>query len=280
MLKAYGYDIDSNLVFTDNTIWLDKWQDGTWVPTEVSQTQHDDMSAEGILKEKKIYRYLNDDVEASMINFRGADRFEKDIFDAINKPNNTGKWPSWGKFIEGNRYASPIAEITARWYPVEDLRSTHKKIILDVLTSSQQEDFLSSMQERLWDYEHDEAFYIEKYLNNNYYAPCSNEEFLASIWMTLKDTMSDRKNAAFEQFVLLSKRVFTGYYGTELLKNRKIRIGFSDDVEKNIRGIHEFIDNKENGIRWKYPEILFRVYDTWDNLSPAMKISYTNPVEK
>ena len=91
MLKAYGYDIDSNLVFTDNTIWLDKWQDGTWVPTEVSQTQHDDMSAEGILKEKKIYRYLNDDVEASMINFRGADRFEKDIFDAINKPNNTGK---------------------------------------------------------------------------------------------------------------------------------------------------------------------------------------------
>jgi len=280
MLKSYAFDVDSNLLFTDNAIWLDKWQDGTWIPIEVSQKQHDDMSAEGILKEKKIYRYLNDDVEASMINFRGPDRFETDIFNAINKPDNSGKWPSWEKFIEANRYASPIAEITARWHPVKDLRKTHEKIILDVLTSSQQEDFLGSMQERLWDYGHSEAFYIQKYLDNNLYAPCSNEEFLASIGMTIKDPLSDRKNTAFEQFVLLSKHVFQWYYWAELLKNRKIRMGFSDDVGKNIRGLHQFIDSKEQGIRWKYPEILFRIYDTWDNLSPAMKISYTNPIKE
>ncbi|MEI8008010.1 MAG: hypothetical protein WCI00_00765 [bacterium] len=91
MLKAYGYDIDSNLLFTDNTILLDIWQDGKRVPTEVSQKLHDEIAAEGILKEKTKYRYLNDDIEASMINFRGVDRFEKDVFDAINKPNNVGK---------------------------------------------------------------------------------------------------------------------------------------------------------------------------------------------
>lgn len=58
----------------------------------------------------------------------------------------------------------------------------------------------------------DTDFLIETYLNNNYYAPCSNEEYLKTIGMTLKDSMSDRKNAAFEHSVLSAKKVFEGYY--------------------------------------------------------------------
>ena len=75
---------------------------------------------------------------------------------------------------------------------------------------------------------------INTYLNNNYYAPCSDEKFLEYIKSSLATPMPDRKNAAFEQFVARSKSVFKQYYGDEFLAKRKIRIGFSDDTAKNI----------------------------------------------
>jgi hypothetical protein len=52
--------------------------------------------------------------------------------------------------------------------------------------------------------------------------------------MQLSDPMPARKNAAFERFVLHNKRLFQKYYGADFMNNRKIRIGFSDDTNKNI----------------------------------------------
>lgn len=151
---------------------------------------------------------------------------------------------------------------------------------MDTLSSNQQEDFLDSMKERLGDYEQSEEAYIEAYLRNNYYAPCSDEVFLKMIGKTLKDSMPSRKNAAFEQFVLHTKNVFMKYFSAEYLSTRKIRVGFSDDTYKNIQGIHDFIHNENNGIRRKYPDMRFTIYDTSDNISPAIKIIYKNPIDK
>lgn len=75
---------------------------------------------------------------------------------------------------------------------------------------------------------------IDAYLDNNYYAPCTNEIFLKSINKDLSCSMPETKNAAFEQFVLHIKKVFEGYYGAEFLINRRIRVGFSDDAHANI----------------------------------------------
>jgi len=75
---------------------------------------------------------------------------------------------------------------------------------------------------------------INTYLNNNFYGPCSDETFLKSINKDILDPLPERKNAAFEQFVLRCKSVFRQYYGEDFLAKRKIRIGFSDDTTKNI----------------------------------------------
>lgn len=279
MLKAYAFDVDANLVFTDDTIRIDTRQDGKRTPTQISQKEDAKLSESGAYKEKKMYRYLNDNIEDAMQNFRGTGKFEQAIFHALAQPNNTGKWPSWEKFIEANTYASPIAIITARGHPREDIKTTHKKIILDVLSSHQQEDFLDSIKERLGNYTQSDEFYIQTYLNNNYYAPCSDQKFLASIHKTLEDSMPERKNAAFEAFIQHSKRIFTQYFSPEYLASRKIRIGFSDDTEKNITGIHNFIHQENHGIRRKYPDVRFTIYDTSDNMSPAIKITYKNPID-
>lgn len=149
MLKSYAFDVDANLVFTDDTIWIDVRQDGKRVPTQVSQKEDAELAEKGVYKQKKTHRYLNDNIEEAMQNFRGPGKFEQAIFDALAKSEHTGEGPSRKKFIEANRYASPIAIITARGHPVDDLKETHRKIILDTFTSSQQEDFLDSMKERL-----------------------------------------------------------------------------------------------------------------------------------
>ena len=83
MLKAYAFDVDSNLLFTDTTIWIEIFQDGKRIPAEISQQQYDDLASD--LKKGERFKYIDNNVEKSMKNFRGAGRFEKDIFDAINQ---------------------------------------------------------------------------------------------------------------------------------------------------------------------------------------------------
>ncbi|MFA7298464.1 MAG: hypothetical protein WC010_02345 [Candidatus Absconditabacterales bacterium] len=273
MLKSYAFDVDYNLIFTNDTIILDKkGSDNNRSPVEVSQKDYEEF-----IKDKINYRHFNDSIEQSMVNFRGADRYEKTIFDAINQ----GKFgPSWEKFVEANRYASPMAFITARGHHAEDLKETHRKIIYDVLTSGHREDLIYSMKERLGNYKLSDDVVIDTYLNDNYYAPCSNETFLETINKNVSDSMPARKNAAFEQFVIHTKQVFEKYYGTNFMSTRKIRVGFSDDTYKNIEGLHNFIYTKNTGMMRRYPEILFRLYNTFEIRTAPTKFSYKNPEEE
>lgn len=275
MLKAYAFDVDSNLVFTDSTIWIDVLENGKRIPKEISQLQYEEFWPK--LKKWDTVRYANNNAEQSMRNFRGPGKFERDIFSAISQWKF---WPSRDKFIEANRYASPLAIITARGHPVHECKETHKKIIYDVFTSHQRDDLISSMKERLGNYKTSEAELIDIYLDNNFYAPCSEEMFLASIDKDLSYSMSDRKNAAFEQFVLHTKEVFKKYYGANFLAKRKIRIGFSDDTHSNITWLHNFIHTPDIWLMRKYPEIKFRLYDTTESKFPPIKFSYTNNNEE
>lgn len=280
MLKSYAFDVDKNLAHTDDTIWIEVLEDTTWIPKEISQEEDAKLSEKGAYKEEHSkYRYLNNNIEEAMKNFRGEWVYVSSLLEAINKPNDIGKWPSRKKSVEAKCSAAPTSIITARGHPVEDLKETDRKIILKVLTSNEQEDFFNSMKERLGNYSLDDETLIETYLNNNFYAPCSDEKFLASIGKKRSDSMTDRKNAAFEAFVIHTKKVFESYYGAEFLKTRKIRIGFSDDTQKNIKWLDTFIRTEDTGLMRKYPEVLFRMYDTWVPLMP-IKFAYKNDKEK
>lgn len=280
MLKSYAFDVDANLVFTDDTIWINVRQDGKRVPTQVSQKEDAELAEKGVYKQKKTHRYLNDNIEEAMQNFRWTGKFEQAIFDALAKPQHQGEWPSWKKFIEANRYASPIAIITARGHPAEELKETHKKIITDILTSDEHEDFLYSIKERLWEYKTKDDDLIQTYLDSNFYAPCSNEDFLRTIGKTLSNPMPDRKNTAFEAFVVHAKKTFENYYWSNFMAHRKMRVGFSDDTFKNIEGLHHFIRTKSTGLMRKYPEVLFRMYETSEPRTAPTKFSYRNTHEE
>ena len=257
MLKWYGFDTDGNLVYTDTRVCIEVLEDGKRRRKEISQIQFDELWSDIKIWEKM--RFVNNDKEQSMVNFKSEWGFEKAVFDALNQ----GKvGPSREKFIEANVQASPIAIITARGHPIADLKSTHKKIIYEVLTAGQREDLMYNMKEHLWRYHLYEDMAIDKYLDNNYYAPCTNQIFLESINKDLSCSMPETKNAAFEQFTLHIKKVFEGYYGAEFLINRRIRIGFSDDANANIEWLDDFINKEYSGLMWKYPEIKFMLYNT------------------
>lgn len=273
MLKAYSFDVDSNLFFTDTTIYLDKLLlNGTRAKIEVSQTAYEEL-----IMDKEHYRHVQNDIEQSMANFKRPWIYEKAIFDAIS---NGKFWPSYPKYIEAIRSASPIQKNTARGNSVQEIRATDKRIIHEVLSDSQREDLVYSMKERLGNYKKNDDFYINEFLNNNLDAPCSNTAFLSSIHKDLSDSMPSRKNAAFEQFVLHIKNVFSHYYGANFLSNRKIRLGFSDDTHKNIEWFHNFIYTEGSWLMWKYPEVLFRLYDAGEMTLPPKKLSYKNHEEE
>lgn len=66
MLKAYSFDVDSNLFFTDTTIYLDKLLlNGTRAKIEVTQKEYEEL-----IKDKENYRHVHDDIEHSMANFK------------------------------------------------------------------------------------------------------------------------------------------------------------------------------------------------------------------
>lgn len=273
MLKAYSFDVDSNLFFTDTTIYLDKLLlNGTRAKIEVSQKEYEEL-----IKDTEHYRHVHDDIEQSMANFKRPWVYEKAIFDAIS---NGKFWPSYPKYIEAIRSASPIQKNTARGNSVQEIRATDKRIIHEVLSDSHREDLVYSMKERLGNYKKNDDFYITAFLNNNLDAPCSNIAFLTSIHKQLSDSMPSRKNAAFEQFVLHIKNVFSHYYGANFLSKRKIRLGFSDDTHKNIEWFHNFIYTEGSWLMWKYPEVLFRLYDAGEMTLPPKKLSYKNHEEE
>lgn len=83
MLKSYAFDVDSNLVFTEDTLWIDTLEDNKRVPKEISQQDYEKFLPE-ILNGEKM-RYSNDNKEDTMINFRALGMYEKSVFDAIQK---------------------------------------------------------------------------------------------------------------------------------------------------------------------------------------------------
>ena len=78
MLKSYSFDIDSNLFFTDTTIYLDKW----WPNNSRSRIEVSQKEYEELIKDREHYRHVNGDIEESMVNFKCPGMYEKAIFDA------------------------------------------------------------------------------------------------------------------------------------------------------------------------------------------------------
>ena len=239
--KAYAFDFDSNLVFTQDTIFLSKWDGISWQEVQVSQKEFDQLTVDGIQ-----WKRLNDDYEDSLKNFLSPGNYKKALLDAIEHDMT---WPSRLSFLEANESASPLAIITARGQSPQELKESHKDIIYTALTPIQRNNLVQNMQKRSGTtISPDQA--IQLYLDNNLYIPVQSKEFFQESGTTIDTPTSVRKHIGLEMFVVHVASVFQTF-----------SVWFSDDNIENVESMISFI---KSDLLPKYPQVKFMVYNTND----------------
>jgi len=250
--KSYAFDFDSNLVFTQDTIFLLKRNWKSWRRVEVSQKEFDQISVD-----KVNWRRINDNPEDSLINFLKPGNYKKALLDALD---NDQTWPGRWSFVEANESASPIAMITARGQSPQELKEAHEEVIYNILNLRERERLIESMQKKFKiRLQKDSA--IELYLNNNLYLPVESPEFLQKFDINTDIPVKKRKNIAFEMFVLHVQSLFEQYYWEKFINNPIFSMWFSDDNLQNSQSMINFI---KSDLLSKYPHVKFVVYDTND----------------
>lgn len=250
--KSYSFDFDSNLVFTQDTIFLLKWNWKSWYKIELSQQEFDSIHVDNIH-----WRWINDNPADSLINFLKSGNYKKALLQALI----SGKtWPGRWSFVDATINASPIAKITARWQEPDELKDSHRTVIYDFLSIDQRKDLIENMQKRLKvKLKNEQA--IDLYLNNNLYLPVESQQFLDNFAISTDMPVKTRKNFAFEKFVWHVQALFWEYYWTSFINNPRFSVWFSDDNLQNVQSMTNFI---QSVLLSKYPLVDFVIYDTND----------------
>lgn len=251
--KAYAFDFDSNLVFTQDTIFLLKQNWTSWQETEVNQKEFDQLTVDG--KERK---WLNGGYEASLKNFLSPGNYKKALIDAIADKKT---WPSRSSFLEANETASPLAIITARGQSPQELKESHEYIISHIFSPAQRDHLVQSMQKRLGvEISPEEA--IQRYVDNNLYIPVQSKEFFQQSGTTIDIPTRIRKHIGFEMFVLHIESLFRKYDWEKFVNDPWYSVWFSDDNLENIESMVGFI---QSDLIPKYPHVEFITYNTNDS---------------
>lgn len=250
--KSYAFDFDSNLVFTQDAIFLLKRNWISWHQTEISQKEFDQISVDNIN-----WRWLNDNPIESLINFRKPGNYKKVFLNALD---NNMKWPARLSFVEANENASPISIITARGQSPNELADTHKILIYKFFTAKERWNLVRNMQKNL-KVRIDEKQAIELYLKNNLYLPVESKEFLNISWLNIEVPTKIKKHFGLKMFVGHVESLFLRYYWEKFLNNPQFSVWFSDDNLQNVQSMVDFI---KYDLLSRYPYVDFVVYDTND----------------
>jgi len=250
--KSYAFDFDSNLVFTQDTIFLLKNSWWSWNKVEISQQEFDEIQIDN-----KNWRRLNDNPIDSLVNFRKPGNYKKALLDALD---NNMKWPARWSFVEANESASPIAIITARGQSPNELEISHKLLIYKFFSTKERWSLVENMQKNL-NVELDEKQAIELYLKNNLYLPVESQEFLDMSGTNLEMPTKIRKHVSLQIFVKHVQNLFSIYNWKEFIENPEFSMWFSDDNLQNSKSMVDFI---KSNLSLKYPKVKFSVYDTND----------------
>ncbi|MCF7834938.1 hypothetical protein K9M48_02685 [Candidatus Gracilibacteria bacterium] len=249
-LKGYAFDVDSNLIFTNTKILLEKFDGEKWNLIEVSQEEYPELIK---LAE---YRFLDGDREKSMQNFVAHGTFQNEFIDALDN-NRFG--PSWDKFKQATMTAKPSSIITARGHPMQEIKDTHKFLIFEVLEQSELDQLIHWMGVNTNHRSRNKNKVVNNYLDNNLYLPVRSNDFDKMFNVDKNLSTRERKLVGFEAFLNHLYKVFEKYTSNIYLENKKISIGFSDDFYENVDGMRNFI---ESVLLKKYPNFRFSVYDT------------------
>ena len=190
--KAYAFDIDENLLHTNCTVFVERWNGSEFERCEIPESE-----LKAKLEEGRIYP--NNDPEECYRNMRlGNRKLTQDLFDALD----AGAYgPAWEKFKIANLQASPIGIITARGHPIEDLKAAHRTILHEVFTIEEREQFLEQMKLRLGLYRTSADELIQSFFDMNYYAACANRAYSDSLQIAFDTPSPKKKVYAFHKFI-------------------------------------------------------------------------------
>lgn len=246
-LEIYTFDMDENLLFTGEVIFLlDKLKN-----KKIAVLQDEYYKC---IKDKERYEHINNNIEESMINFRKNDWYlEKQLISVYEKWISGDKesvWPSWNVFIQALEDKAPIAIITARWHNVKEFEKAFTSIIKRLIK--------------------------DKFLKeNNYktYFECID------FYPVSNRILNEKEGIPFEQHPSVKKNYFFKKFLNDTIKKygkdyKKFTIGFSDDSRSNIIKMIEFIldNNEKNSNSKDWIEVEYNFYDTWNRNNQRIKI--------
>ena len=259
--KAYAFDIDENLLHTNCTVFVERWNGSKLETCEIPESELKAKLADG-------RTYPNNDSEECFRNMRlGNGKLTQDLFDALD----AGAYgPARERFKLANLQASPIGIITARGHPIEDLKAAHRAILHEVFTTEEKEQFLEQVKLRLGDYRASEDHLIHDFFDMNYYAACANRTYSDSLNLPFDTPSPKKKVFAFNKFIehivkLNQEKLMNPYH-------KALKIWFSDDSLENLSAIEEAVQNR---FVLSYPEITFALYNT-NNPDFVKKTLYTS----
>jgi len=240
--KYYAFDWDDNVMnMPTKIIVLDEDGNEVGISTDdFTEHRHQIGKEPFVYNGKTIISYA----ERPFRNFRdeGEAQFLEDIMSA-------GFGPSWNDFVECINGGSIFAIITARGHNPEILKEAVYKLIKNNIGGLDEEKVVESlkMYHELTDKEiKDDDTMIREYLDMCRFHP-------VSFGTGAEANPEEGKVNALREFIGYVKQVSREIGGRTLFKNDVTnnfiipKIGFSDDDEKNIEKIKDFL-NKEFGL--------------------------------
>jgi uncharacterized protein YerC len=265
----YLLDFDDNILHMDTKIIMEKFNGKDWIETPVSTTDFAEF------RKNPDYRIPlkvdgSSDFDKAYSNFRDSqendNKFLNDVIDAIAKKKFAPSYEAFRRcLINGKLFAI----VTARGHEPQTIRKAIEYFIDTQLSKAEKNEMKKNLL-YYYDIFNEESSENNK-LVDDYLSLC---EFIGVSSQYFINTLSSDMIPEGETFTPnnteLSKKIAVAsfskrciQYGNKL-KNYdvKIKIGFSDDDEHNIRSITElFVDN----LKKEFPDVEFSIFDTSKN---------------
>lgn len=233
--RVYVFDWDDNIIHMPTTIKMERLIKDDWVLEEVSTRNYAE------IRGSDEYRYPLG-VADPYLNFSDNPQFIRDLSKALD---NKDFGPSFLKFKECLMYGNDFAIITARG----QLKEVILAGIVMIIGKTFYDDELNMMISNVGN--------INNYLARQLMYPVTSPEME---FEELEEVEVDGPNIELRKVIALDTFIEKKVNGAnEFELDGKFSIGFSDDDQKNIKTIKDFIDK---ALKPKYPQLHFVVYDT------------------
>jgi len=254
------FDFDFNLLQTDARLMAMHYENGQWVPINVTDQEWAKMKDDPNYKKNPnmdFYRQYSDE--------EGYDTFKYQILRAINDPNNFGSaFPLWKKHVVNG---VPFFIITARSHFPASIRSAMDTMIRRVLSTNELSDLERNFVKNGATYGllADDGWWGEAYRNSdniltNYLYGCDFFPVSQPFWAFRHNCST---TALCKAYVVRQLLPYALAFETNAKNRNEEQISvmsFFDDDKDNVNAVMD----EMKLLAVERPEICFRVFDTHD----------------